>query len=661
MIFKKLFNQTSKQADPSLRPLKKQSGQLLIELILAMGLLTLFLPAVLSVFVSSTSGRAQKKQRVEAANRLQEMQEALRVIRQKGWDQISSPGVYHTEIQSNSWELISDELEQEGFTHTIQISNVFRDNDFSIVASSHPEARLDPSTKKVEMSVSWQHPLASSVDSTFYFGRYLDNASLIDTSQADFDAGQFSDTTSKNDYGGEVILATGGHGDWCEPGSFIVEELDLDMNARSSVVRAIEGKAFTGTDWADQGLFSEINITQDDPPQANIADTISGYDTNDIFIDENYAYIATDNINRDVVIVDLNTNQEVGFFDDDFFLGRARGIFVKDNVGYATIGPYLHSFDLSDKSGERPELDKVWLSSFIWWPATGYKLQVVDSYAYVALDFGIGEMGVYDVSSPSSLDRVNYADVNAEHGVAVFVNQTGTRAYLATDRSGSKDELFIINTENQTGSLPVLASYDASGMDPRDLVIVSENKLLLAGLDGQEYQVIDVADDNNPVKCGGVDVNSGIYGVTGVLESDGDAYSYIVTKDEDAEFKIIEGGAGGGFTDSGEYVSEIFDAQYPVAFNYVLADLTEPAQTSIKYQVAVADAAAGSCAGVVYEFVGPDGTSGSFYDDEGPIVLDNDGFGFENPGQCFRYKVFFETLDQTSTPVLEEMMVNYSP
>jgi hypothetical protein len=53
---------------------------------------------------------------------------------------------------------------------------------------------------------------------------------------------------------------------------------------------------------------------------------------------DRYAYVATDDVSRDVVIIDLNTNTEVGYFNDSFWWGTAQGVFVKGNVGYAVIG-----------------------------------------------------------------------------------------------------------------------------------------------------------------------------------------------------------------------------------------------------------------------------------------------------------------------------------
>lgn len=63
-----------------------------------------------------------------------------------------------------------------------------------------------------------------------------------------------------------------------------------------------------------------------------------------------------------------------------------------------------------------------------------------------------------------------------------------------------------------------------------------------------------------------------------------------------------------------------------------------------------------------FNFLGPDGTASTYYTPSGsPVLLDDDGSGYENPGRCFRYKAFFDSTDQNQTAVIQDMTVNYSP
>ncbi|MBP9819293.1 hypothetical protein KBC79_00995 [Candidatus Woesebacteria bacterium] len=631
-----------------------QNGQLLIELLVAIGVGALIIPALLSGFIISRQGKAQQEQRLEAALLAREAVEAVRAVRSQGWQYIATNGEYHPVVQGSTWVFVSGPETIGTLTRTITISDVYRDGSGAIVSTG---GELDPSTKAINVTVDWSTPSVSSLTEEFFLSRFGDNATINQTTQVEFDTGTLTDTVTTNLSGGEVILAAGGHGDWCRPGEFVVEELDLPQSAAARAVRAIEGKAFAGTDFANTGVFSEISVSNESPPVANVTASIAGYDTNDIFIDTNYAYIATDDSSRDVVIVDLNTNQEVGYYNAPWYLGTAQGIYVVGNTGYVTVGAWLQTFDLTSKTGSRSGLD----TEFLW--GTGRRLHVINNYAYVAVDWGSAELRVINVSNRNNLSSVATANVNGEFGREVYANETGTRAYLATTQDNSKPEFFIINTTNKSGSMPIIGSYDSGSMHPTGVSVVSGNKALLVGTGGEEYQVIDLTSESSPQRCGGVEVNSGIYGVSSLQESDGDAYSYIVTGDTSAEFKIIEGGVGGSqYVTEGTFESSTIDPGYSVAYNRFIPEAAEPGgNTDIRYQVGIADAASGSCTGVTYSFVGPDGTDTSYFESEGPIPFDNDSQGYENPGRCFRYRVYLSTTDALQTPQLDAVTVNYSP
>lgn len=630
-------------------------GQTLIELLLAISLTAIFLPVLVNSLTTPREGRVQDSHRTEATLLEKEAFEAVRSVRERDWNEVSINGTYHPQIQGSRWILSAGAETTGDYTREVIISDTLRDGNGNIVASG---GTADPSTKKVVIRISWTNPRQSELTSTLYLSRFT-NEIYEETTKAQFDSGSLSDVEVLNTAGGEIGLGTGGHGDWCRPNDFIVAQLNLPHTGDARDVKAIQGKAFTGTHSGGSGSFVEIDISNASPPVASIANIIQGYETNDIFIDQNYAYIATGDIGKDVVIIDLNTNQEVGFFNDSYLFGTAQGIWVKDNVGYVTIGFRLHTFNLSQKTGERPEMDSVSLGFL----ATGYRLQVVGNYAYVAVDFGQSELRLVNVTNPSNISTAGQADVNGAAGREVYVNAAGTRAYLATANSGSQREMFIINTTTKTGNLPILGSYDSSGMSPTGITVVEDGtRAILVGTGGEEYQVIDVTNPATPTRCGGVQVNSGIYGVDSVKETDNDAYSYIVTGDGTNEFKIIEGGPGGQYLESGVFTSQIFDPGKDVTFNRLFTNVTLPAQTNIQFQVGIAQPVNNSCSGASFAYVGPDGTSSSYFTSNGGAVpLAPSGVGYRNPGRCFRYRAYLTTNNFAVTPLLNSVGINYSP
>ncbi len=634
---------------------KWRSGQSLVEILLVIGLMGVFLPALLTGLFASRQGKAQQIQRTQAVTMLKEAEEITRSVREKSWTSFAINGIYHPVASGSAWTLAPNEEALNGFTRKVVISDVFRDANGVATTSG----TIDPSTKQVTSTVSWTSPIPSSVTSTLYLTRYIGNTSFLQTTQADFNAGSTSGTTVTNTSGGEVVLGAGGSGDWCTPQP-IVSAADLPKSGVANAITAIEGRVFAGTgDNASGVSFANVTILNTASPSGTIDGTFDGYKTNGVFGEANHAYLATDTNSKEIVIVDLSNTpySELGYFNAPGN-GSGNSVFVSGNIGYMTAGNKLYTFDLSSKSGSRSQLGSVTL------PATGNKIIVIGSYAYVVLDSDSSQLQIVQVSSDGkTLTLAGTASVAGQDGVDVFVNNTATRAYLTTETSASQKEMFIVDITTKNGSRPVLGSYDTNGMSPKGVTVVTSNKAIVVGSGGEEYQVISIVDEANPVRCGGMDIANGVNGVASVLEADGDAFSYIITGDANSELKIIRGGAGGGnYQASGQFESSTFDATTLVAFNRFFSTTVKPSLTDITYQVAATDVnpATGNCTGATFEYVGPDGTSGTYFATSSAIPTSITG-NYKNPARCFRYKAFLSTTDQTQSPVLYDMTVNYSP
>lgn len=641
-----------------------KSGQSLVELLLAMALAAILLPALLTSLVASREGRAQQKQRVEAMTLLRESEEAIRNVRENGWTTFAINGTFYPVISGSNWSLASGSATiNSTFIQQVVISDVYRDSNGAIVSSG---GTIDPSSKKVITTVSWSEPHTSAVSSTLYITRYLDNLTDGDTTEAQFDQGTNASTDTVNNSGGEVVLGTGGHGgNWCEP-NLSITALDLPKNGVANAVTAIAysatstGRVFAGTgDNASGVSFGNVSITNDYPPVSSLLGTFDCCKTNGIFGEVSYAYLATDNNSKEIEIVNIaNTPySEAGYFNAPGN-GNGNAVFVVGTTGYMTSGNKLYTFDLSSKSGDRGnELGNFTLAG------TGNKLYVVGGYVYVAVQSTSKQLQIINATNPSDLSEAAWAQVTGQTGVDVYVNETGTRAYLATAVSASQREFFIIDTSTKSGSRPTRGSFDTNGMNPKGVTVVTGNRAIIVGTGGTEYQVINISTETSPVACGpGLNIDTGVNGVASVLEEDGDAFSYIITGDSSSELKIIAGGGGGTqYTASGTFTSRTFDVTFQTAFNRFDVTFAEPSQTDIKFQLAVADAVSNSCNSVTFNFVGPDKTSSTFFEDDGAIPLQDDGSGYENPGRCFQYKAFFTTSDSSQTPVLYDMTANYSP
>src|SRR3989344_2060670 len=232
--------------------MKNKIGQSLIELLLTIGLASILLPALITGLVASREGKAQQGQRTKATAILRETQEAVRSIRNRGWENIETNGTYHTIITSNQWELAAGSGAVSDFTQSIVITNINRNSTGSVVPT--PTGSTDPSSKKIDITVSWSSPYASSITSSFYLTRWRDNLPYIETTQTQFNAGTHTGTTVRSSSptptptpdDGEIILGSGGYGNWCEP-NLISSSFNISGNGVSKGIAAIEGRAFLVT------------------------------------------------------------------------------------------------------------------------------------------------------------------------------------------------------------------------------------------------------------------------------------------------------------------------------------------------------------------------------------------------------------------------------
>jgi len=650
----------------------KQKGQTLIELLITIGLAAILIPALLTGFSLTREGRAQQEERLQATAYLKESEEAVRIVHSNSWNNLVN-GIHHPEISGNTWILVSgSENINSNITRQVEINDVYRDSNGDIVSLG---GTLDPSTKEIISSVAWNTPFPTSVSSTMYLSRYR-NASYIETTVGDFTPGITNPTTTgvsiTDTSGGEIVLGGGGgSGDWCNP-SLEVTEVDLPKSGVANAVSAIEGKVFAGTGENASGVsYATTSFSFDNPPVATPEATFDGHKTNDVFGEENFAYLGTDTNAKEVVIINLNeysdspTNskyKEEGYFNVP---GNVDGgsVITSGNVGFVTSGSNLYTFDIASKTGSRPQLN----NNDVILSGNGKSMDISGDYIFVASDSTVNQLQILDVSNPTSPTIVGQLTVPGQGGVAVSVNSSGTRVYLVTGESIVQDEFFIINTESKNA--PVLVSggsYDSNGMNPTGVTTVTGNRAIIVGTGGNEqYQVININNESNPLNCGGFQIATGVNGVSSVLQSNGFAYSYIITGDASAELKIILGGSGGGqFSFSGVFESTTFDPGSDVAFNTLEATASAPINTTLQYKVAIKDDVGGTCSGVIFDdndFVGNDGTSGSYFPKDGGLIpFDNDGNGFENPSRCTRYRAYLTTTDEAQSPVIFDIGFNYS-
>lgn len=646
--------------------IKRQRGQSLVELLVAIGVAALLLPAILTGFVTSRQGKVQQSQRLAATALLKEGVEAVRSVREKDWNIFAQNGTFHPLVATGSWTLVSgSESLAGGFTRAVVTSDVYRDTAGAIVTSG---GTLDPSTKKVTLTVSWNSLFPSQASTTIYLARYV-SANHLETTVADFSPGTLTNTVITDTSGGEVTLAPapGGGNDWCTPSASIKTTLNLPGQGVTTAISAIPGHAYTTTGGNASGdALDSLDISNPPQPATPVATLAGNYNSNKayaVFAGTNNVFIGSDHPGLTVIILNPNTLAQVGFFAASGGERPGGSIYTTGSTGYVTAGNKLYAFDIGSISGasSQTELWNVTLAG------AGQRVMVVSGYAYVVTSSTTTQLQLIDLATRAI---TNYSVGNGLGGVDLFVDSSGTSVYLVTAYASGKNDLFIIDVTNKTAPAAV-SSYSTVGMNPTGVVAVPslagqpDNRVIIVGSGATFYQVLKTDDKANPSYCGGLS-SSNFPGVTrinavaAVQEQDRDVFSYILTNNAEVEFQAIQGGPGFQYADSGTFESATFATPQSTAFNRIDVNALIPGQTDLKYQVAAADPVGGNCSGATFNFVGPDGTAGSFFATGSALPLSL-GPGYKNPGQCFRYRAYFSTADMVSAPILTDVTVNYSP
>ncbi|MGI8419814.1 MAG: hypothetical protein ACR2LN_04170 [Candidatus Levyibacteriota bacterium] len=652
-----------------------ESGQMLVELVMAIGMAAIILPALLTGLVASREGRPQQQQREQATALLKETVNAVQNIRDSNWTSFAIDGTFHPIISTNKWIFAANAGTVNGFTQQVVISDVYRDTSGAITLSG---GTLDPSTKKIVATISWSQPQVASVSATRYMTRTT-NLTYSETTQIQFNAGTKTGVVvaatvpSVTPGDGEVELGSGGgFGNWCSPGNSVVKTFDLPGSGVTQSIAATSSAtqdvAYTTTGGNASGdAVDGLTITHDSTPIVTNPSLNNEAKAYGIYVDNSasYVYFNENNPpNHTVRIANASNLSDVGYFDASGV--KANSVFVSGNTGYTTGGSTLYSFDVSSKTGSRSQLGSVSLGG------TGKRVVVVGTNAYVATSNTTGQLQIINVANPSSMTVTKTINVgNGLGGVDVYVNSSQTYAYLVTSYSAGQKDFYIIDLNNTNN---IWGYTTVNGMNPKGITIVTGNRAILVGSGGEEYEVFDITSPSAASHCGGMSPSgvTSVNAVAPILQSNGNAYSYIITDNASAEFQIIQGGNGGQFSSSGSFVSATFDptsvdgGTNNRSFNRFIADVNQPSITTIKMQAAVAGVgSSGTCSDATFAFAGPDGTTSSYFTPSGSTItglipLLTSG-NYQNPGRCFRYKVYFNSPDTSQTPVFQDINLNYSP
>lgn len=154
----------------------RRGGVALVEVLVASAIIASAFVAIIGIYSSLSVFSVRALPRIQAAMLAEEGIEALRSMRDGGFDShignlsISTSYHLHWSTASSSYSATSTVQSVDGtFYRTFTLSNVYRDGSYNIA----PSGTLDADARLVTMNVSWWDRTATS---TYTLQSYLSNA-----------------------------------------------------------------------------------------------------------------------------------------------------------------------------------------------------------------------------------------------------------------------------------------------------------------------------------------------------------------------------------------------------------------------------------------------------------------------------------------------------
>jgi prepilin-type N-terminal cleavage/methylation domain-containing protein len=620
-----------------LKPLhRSEKGQTLVEVLVAIAIAGILLPTLATALAASREGRAQEEERVQAAALLREADEAVRSVREKGWTGFAVNGTYRPAVSGSTWTLTSGAETIGNFTRQVVVSDAQRNTSGAIVASG---GTIDPSTKKVVSTVSWTLPLPSSVTSESYYQRHLGNTAWAQTTQAEFTAGTETNTVATSTGGGQVELTnTPGGTSWISANISIADTLDAAGTTDATDVFVSGNYAYL----AQGTTLRIVDVTT--PSNITLSGTYTaGGNINGVYVSGNFAYLATASDTAELTVVNITnpaaptlagslnitstTDATSIFVSGTFaFLGRVNSTtagvneFVIANITTPTAPTLSGSLNLSNT------VNSVFVSG---------------NFAYLATSITTAELTILNVTNKASPTSAGVFNAGGT-GIGTDVYIAGTTAYL-TKAVDSGGEFYSINVTTPASPTQI-GTYEA-GVALNGVSANGTYAFVASAIASGQFRVLDVATTpSSPSTIGSLNMGA----TTNDIFQAGN-YAYLAGTSNTAELAVVQGTVtAGGYQTSGTFESSTLDAGATVGFNYLTFSITEPASTNVQFQIAT------NTDNTTWNYVGPDGTAGTFYTAAGAIPLNRVS------GRYLRYRASF-TGPGASTPVLSDVSVNYSP
>ncbi len=604
---------------------KKNTGSTLLEAIIAIAILVIVFTGIIMVSLGGLTGSLRGEERLQATALAQETLEAVRSIRDFDWKNLTA-GVHGLSDESGYWAFSGASDTAGNYTRSITVTDV------------------DATTKDVTVHMQWLAlaGVTNAIDITNRFTNWLKN-SWTQTLQADFNAGTRNSALVTNTAGGEVTLEN--RADFVNAGVYATHDFPgggdiTDIYIVGNTLYLVTTNDGTGKEFASVDISNVSNGAMTDLNSLEL-----GTQANRVVVSGGYAYIATNSSSEEVMIVRLSDFAKVNSIDVPGS-ANATGLSLSGATLYVakkkSSSKEFYAYDVSSPQG--PIGSPVGSTEL---GADVNDIAVSGGYAYVAANDDSKELMVIRLSDYSVVKTVNLAG-SAE---ATTVQIAGTTAYVGRENS-SDPEFYSLNVASPEVSIPINGSVDF-GSDENVIDLAISGGSVYAGTEresGSQDKKVAIINASTITLTGWVDFQDAENSKSQSIAMQG-SYVYVGSTHTTQTLQVVRGNQSGTYSTTGTFTSSAFDTG-SAGTAYGALSWTSGGSGTIKFQLKTADTQANLTNAA---WVGPDGTSATYYTASGTSIV-------TAPGASKRWIQYQSTLAGSgpASPILNDISITYA-
>ena len=442
---------------------KSEIGQSLLELLIAISVLSITLGAALIVIFGNQSLFVDKKLAARALFLSSEGLETVKSIWQRSWDELTL-GQHGLVFSAGEWQFSGTEDASDVFTRTINITS--------------PETNVKDITSTVNWQIDPQRPLSVQLTLrlTNWNGLFGDWQNPQTLGTVDLGPGnQGTDIKVRN----RIVYMSAEASAAAKPDFFIIDAVNgtnpsiagsLNTGPSLNAVHVLGNYAYVANrDGIDQ--LQIINITNISSPSLTTSFTLpgTGEEALSIFVLGNYAYVGAKlSTGAEFHIVNVsnpNSPSVVGSFEVG---ASVNSIFVRDDKAYLATASDVGELVILDVLN--PAAPTLIAQFDAPGTANAKSLHLVTNKLYLGrVSSADNEMLILDISNPSSIVTLGNLDLSADINDIYVENQL---AFLATTDSNNEFKVYNISSPS---NITLWSSFNypqvATGLDYENNVV----------------------------------------------------------------------------------------------------------------------------------------------------------------------------------------------